>query len=241
MNAATRSHYRPYASLCATVLLFALRTPAAEPTILHAHAFVGGRSPLAVGSQNMQITASIVQRSPNELALTAPTYVVSLGFQPMILGLDTDRDGIPDAEDWDDDGDGLSDSIDPRPYDSDNDGKNNFADNDDDNDGLDDGAEAVFGTSWITPNTDADPHDDFQEWIAGTDGCDPNDFFHIAALDLNTSMMGISWNALSSLVLPDLPAVIGVMPRIFTYESFAIAESWANNIGISCSAGSFFS
>ena len=50
--------------------------------------------------------------------------------------LDLDSDGIPDCEDPDDDGDGISDTEDEFPHDHDNDGIPDFKDDDDDNDGI---------------------------------------------------------------------------------------------------------
>ncbi len=52
---------------------------------------------------------------------------------------DTDNDGVPNAVDNDDDGDGIPDATDLRRFDTDNDGITNDDDNDDDADDIEDG------------------------------------------------------------------------------------------------------
>ncbi|RDB06918.1 hypothetical protein [Runella aurantiaca] len=64
------------------------------------------------------------------------------GLPDLADALDTDGDGIADVTDTDDDGDGLTDTQDPKPLDTDNDGTPNATDTDDDGDGILDGAEA---------------------------------------------------------------------------------------------------
>ena len=63
------------------------------------------------------------------------------GIPDLADQLDTDGDGTPDVADTDDDGDGLTDTEDPKPLDTDNDGINNATDPDDDGDGILDTAE----------------------------------------------------------------------------------------------------
>lgn len=77
----------------------------------------------------------------------------------------------------------------PRPLDGDNDGTalpdigayefiSPVADTD--GDGLADGAEmGTLGTSPLSSNTDGDGFNDYEEYVADTDGADSNDFFRI--------------------------------------------------------------
>ena len=72
----------------------------------------------------------------------------SVTFRPAPLGLDSDRDGIPDLSDPDDDNDGVVDGEDAFPLDgdeqldTDGDGIGNNGDPDDDNDGVADTEDA---------------------------------------------------------------------------------------------------
>ncbi len=59
--------------------------------------------------------------------------------------LDTDKDGIGDDIDTDDDNDGIPDTEDSFPLDTDNDGTDNDVDPDDDNDGMSDVDELTIG------------------------------------------------------------------------------------------------
>jgi hypothetical protein len=159
-----------------------------------ADVFLDATPPLASGSVLYQMSSSIEQDSVAGAA-TFGGYRLDLGFQPMTDGFDTDGDGLPDDQDEDDDGDRIPDIADANPYDTDNDGANNIvADEDDDNDRLADRLEWAFGTSPVLPNTDGDAHDDYEEWIAGTDGRDPNDYF--AILDIagqGTGATRVTW------------------------------------------------
>ncbi len=87
---------------------------------------------------------------------------------------DTDLDGIPDAEDPDDDNDGLADVVDAMPFDTDNDGLDNPVDPDDDDDGLPDVEETgIYHTNPLSPDTDGDGVTDTEEVLQGSDPLDP--------------------------------------------------------------------
>jgi len=42
--------------------------------------------------------------------------------------------------------------------------------------------ELAFGSSPLLANTDGDPHDDYQEWVADTDPASSNDYFRISGI-----------------------------------------------------------
>lgn len=103
-------------------------------------------------------------------------------------GRDTDRDGVPDAEDPDSDGDGIPDAVeagDPdlqtAPVDTDADGSPNFRDLDSDDDGVPDKIEDPNGNGVVDPgessplkgDTDGDGTPDIVERVAGTRPDDP--------------------------------------------------------------------
>ena len=115
-------------------------------------------------------------------------------------GLDTDSDGLLDATDADDDGDGVADSdevangTDPllsdsdddgiddgtdafplnpnETADTDSDGLGNNSDSDDDGDGLTDAQEATYGTNPLLKDSDSDGFSDYDEIADGTDPLD---------------------------------------------------------------------
>jgi len=84
----------------------------------------------------------------------------------------------------------------PRPLDGDTNGTavvdmgcyehlNEAADSD--GDGLTDGDEInTHGTDPTDVNTDGDPHTDYEEYVADTDGANPNDYFRITAISNNS-------------------------------------------------------
>ncbi len=98
-------------------------------------------------------------------------------------GRDTDSDGTPDAMDLDSDDDGISDAeeagdadVMSPPVDSDGDGLPDFRDLDSDNDGLSDADEVtVHGTDPTSIDSDEDGDTDAAEVAAGTDPNDPAD------------------------------------------------------------------
>jgi len=157
-----------------------------------ADVFTHSDAGLAVGASRCQASVSVGQRSVVGRQGSA-TFSIPEGYQATVEGFDTDYDGVPDSADTDDDEDGVPDAADGRPYDTDGDGMNNLADSDDDNEGLPDEEEQRFGTSRVDPNTDDDAHDDYQEWIAGTDGTDKDDFFHIADIVPGADVVKIEW------------------------------------------------
>lgn len=150
---------------------------------------------LAVGSQTYQMSASVGQYSAGAAPSMGENIELVCGYQATTEGFDTDYDGNPDSSDADSDGDGMSDAIDPRPYDTDNDGLNNiWADADDDDDGLADTNEWSFGTCWTDRDTDDDSQNDYEEWVAGTAGNDPTDYFHISSVARNEEgYVTITW------------------------------------------------
>ena len=158
-----------------------------------ADVFTGANAGLAVGASRCQASLSVGQSAIAGRQASA-TFSVPEGYQATTEGFDTDYDGVPDSVDADDDGDGVPDVVDGRPYDTDGDGMNNIGDPDDDNEGLPDEEEHRFGTSWIDPNTDDDAHDDYEEWIAGTDDTDSNSFFRIVdVISRADGMTRIEW------------------------------------------------
>lgn len=94
------------------------------------------------------------------------------------LSSDTDRDGIPAAEDADSDGDGIPDALEARsedpcaPADTDGDLLPDFLDFDSDDDGRADADELARGTDPETEDSDADGFSDLVEEVAGTDPLD---------------------------------------------------------------------
>jgi len=95
---------------------------------------------------------------------------------------DTDNDGTINANDTDDDGDGISTvdedvngDGDPTNDDADGDGIPNYLDTDSDNDGLPDSDETGLGTDPYDGDSDGDGISDGDEVDQGTDPNDPND------------------------------------------------------------------
>ena len=80
-------------------------------------------------------------------------------------GVDTDRDGVPDVTDPDDDGDDVDDDEEYL-------NGTNPVDPDTDHDGLDDGEEGVWGTSAVNGDTDGDGIADGKEVGIGTNPLD---------------------------------------------------------------------
>jgi hypothetical protein len=191
-----------------------------------ADVFVGARGPLAVGSAGYQSSISVGQPGAVAQAATGATVSAACGFQAMLDGLDTDGDGTPDRLDADSDGDGTPDTSDSQPYDTDQDGTNNLADADDDNDRLPDVDESETGTSWVKVNTDGDSADDYEEWVAGTDGTDSNDFFGITSIDdvsgdVRITWMGVSGRTYRVWATNDLPTA----PAMQQLGSTSVVES----------------
>lgn len=122
------------------------------------------------------------------------TYTLDAGFRATTPDFDSDGDGIPDPQDPDLDGDGIANAEDAKPYDADNDGLANLTDPDDDGDGLTDRAEWMFGTRPLKQNTDEDPADDFEEWVAGTSGTDPRDFLHVESVSNRVGGLSLRWH-----------------------------------------------
>jgi len=162
-----------------------------------AEVFIGSHGPLAVGSAGYQSSVSVGQPGAVAGPAASAKYGLASGFQAMLDGLDTDGDGTPDRLDGDSDADGTPDTSDSRPYDTDQDGTNNLADADDDNDRLPDMDESEMGTSWVLTDTDGDWADDYEEWVAGTDGTDSNEFFGITSVDNVSGEIVITWNGVS--------------------------------------------
>lgn len=107
-------------------------------------------------------------------------------------GIISDMDGIPRPLDGDHNGSALPDigayeHVSPVA--------------DSDGDMLLDSRELyVLGTSPILSNTDGDPADDYQEYVADTDGTDPYDWFRILSISSNTVTFSSSSNRLYSLL-----------------------------------------
>jgi hypothetical protein len=94
------------------------------------------------------------------------------------VGLDSDRDGVPDEMDVF--------PLDPNEsIDTDNDGIGNNADTDDDNDDLSDFDEGIQGTDPLVADTDMDGFTDGEEVAAGTNPLDDTSFPIVADGDVN--------------------------------------------------------
>ena len=126
--------------------------------------------------------------------------------------LDTDSDGLGNACDADDDGDGVLDGPDAFPLDAtetldtDGDAVGNNADTDDDDDGLTDQEESVLGTDPLITDTDSDgvgdkgdifPLDTSEQVDADSDGVGDNaDVFPLDATEtIDTDDDGLGNNA----------------------------------------------
>jgi hypothetical protein len=126
--------------------------------------------------------------------------------------LDTDSDGLGNACDADDDGDGVLDGPDAFPLDAtetldtDGDAVGNNADTDDDDDGLTDQEESVLGTDPLITDTDSDgvgdkddifPLDASEQVDADSDGVGDNaDVFPLDATEtIDTDDDGLGNNA----------------------------------------------
>jgi len=100
---------------------------------------------------------------------------VTVGSESVLLDLlvgptvDSDRDGVPDAQD--------AFPTDPNEWqDTDSDGTGDNADTDDDGDGMPDGWEVQYGLNPLLNDAlgdkDGDRYTNFQEYEAGTDPTD---------------------------------------------------------------------
>lgn len=148
-----------------------------------ADVYCGANANVGAGSASYQMSRSVAQFSVVNQESAGGTFALQPGYQATTEGFDSDGDGTVDETDPDTDGDGIPDTTDGTPYDFDADGDNNVTDPDDDDDGLSDADEAGFGTSHLNPNTDGDPHNDNEEWIAGTSGTDSNSYFQVDLID----------------------------------------------------------
>ncbi len=107
-----------------------------------------------------------------------------LNLELAITNTDTDKDGIPNANDIDDDGDGIIDSSEDKnldkdenpatnPTDSDGDGIPDYLDIDSDNDGILDNVESQTSTGYVAPcgiDSDGNGLDDHYEVTPGSCG-----------------------------------------------------------------------
>jgi hypothetical protein len=94
------------------------------------------------------------------------------------VGLDSDRDGVPDVTDVF--------PLDPNEsIDTDSDGIGNNADTDDDNDDLSDFDEGFYGTDPLLSDTDLDGFTDGEEVAAGTNPLDDTSYPIAVAGDVN--------------------------------------------------------
>jgi len=158
----------------------------------------GANANVGAGSASFQLSHSVAQFSVVAPLNISATYTVEPGYQPQTDGFDSDGDGTPDTADADTDGDGTPDTADATPYDYDDDGRNNVTDPDDDGDQLADVIECEVGTSPLNPNTDGDPHNDYEEWIAGTGGDDSNSFFAVTQFELTgADTVTVEWQGVS--------------------------------------------
>jgi hypothetical protein len=123
-----------------------------------ADVFTGANPALACQSYDAKAGLSVAQVGVVGYQ-ASPSYRLELGYQAASEGFDTDADGIPDADDPDTDGDGLANALDTP---------------------------GAFGTSAYLTDSDNDGQDDYQEWIAGTAGNDPNDRFRVQAIERST-------------------------------------------------------
>jgi len=117
-------------------------------------------------AQEQLLTDSIAANTVLRFCVTPQTLAKVLGPEvcsaAVTIQADTDRDGIADNTDIDDDNDGYADWEDRFPkdasehVDTDNDGIGNNADLDDDNDGLSDADEITAGSDPLNPDSDGD-------------------------------------------------------------------------------------
>ncbi len=89
--------------------------------------------------------------------------------------MDTDRDGVPDDMDIDDDGDGILDEVEGTTIDSDGDGIMNHLDLDSDNDGVLDNVEAQSVLSFIAPSNEDSNGNGLDDNYEATNGLTPVD------------------------------------------------------------------
>ncbi len=92
-----------------------------------------------------------------------------------IVFVDTDEDGIPDDQDFDDDGDGISDAVEGTTLDSDNDGIPNYLDLDSDNDGILDNVEAQSAIAYVAPSNRDENANGLDDIYDSTQGLIPID------------------------------------------------------------------
>ena len=122
----------------------------------------------AKGSYELSVIAeskSGLVSFPTEENTNSVTVLQKVGRDP-IVEYDTDRDGVGDATDPDDDNDDVLDADDAFPTDAaeskdtDGDGVGDNADLDDDNDALSDADELLLGTDPLNADSDADGFND---------------------------------------------------------------------------------
>lgn len=211
--------------LSASAAWAAGQTSASYRVVADVHALAN--PDLAGGSSHYQASRTVCQASIAGLQ-GSPSYYAEEGFQAAAESFDSDYDGIPDDLDPDLDGDGVLNGSDIRPYDTDNDGANNLADPDDDGEGLADEEEWQFGTSLVRRDTDEDSANDYEEWVAGTDGTDSNDYFSIETVSNSVSGFIIQWYGEAGRQY-DVQSVTNVFPAQNwqpIYVTNALAPGW---------------
>jgi uncharacterized repeat protein (TIGR02543 family) len=129
---------------------------------------------ISINDANATVLAADTDGLNLEAKLNNATKIVKINtVKPMAI--DSDKDGIPDAEDPDDDNDGIDDNEDKHPKDHDNDGipdKEDKHPKDHDNDGTDDTEDPDDDNDGIPDNEDKHPKDHDND---GTDDADDPD------------------------------------------------------------------
>jgi len=143
--------------------------------------------------------------------------------------VDTDLDGQPDANDADDDNDGLTDSeesvlgTDPL-----------LADTDDD--GLSDSEEGTWGTNPLNPDTDDDSFNDGMEALAGYDPVNSTEFpvwgdvdgsgnVDVAdVLKATRAVLGLVSLTVAELARGNVAPLVGGVPDALPNDEFTVAD-----------------